>query len=410
MEKKYDVVVVGAGPAGSVAAMKAAAGGAHTLLIDKEMLPRYKLCGGGVAEWVIRKLNIPEYLLERKYTSISFYTPPRYKRQTFPAGMHWGVSRDRFDYSLTMKAIRAGAEVIEKTHITDVIKTGSGVSGVVTEDGERVRANVVIACDGVYSRIARKAGLWDAWFNARGHSWKDCQAFCIEAEYGLDNAIINERFGKPLASTYVFYTGKDIAPLGYGWIFPKDGLLTVGIGIYEKSMTQKPMAYFDYFMKHPAVVPYVEGAVELVRRGAYIPWSSYPVFTPSFMKGLLVAGDAAGMVSPISGEGIYYAVKAGLLAGAVAVEAVQLRDFSTQFLARYEHHWKQSIGENLAYQGVLFEETIGKILSSPDPSVHLQQYREGLIAAFMRYISYVLKKTKPRKPLEKPAATMTAAL
>jgi flavin-dependent dehydrogenase len=113
---------------------------------------------------------------------------------------------------------------------------------------------------------------------------------------------------------------------------------------------------------------------------------------------LLVAGDAAGMVSPLSGEGIFYAVKAGLEAGRTAAEAVQSHDYSAAFLARYEDQLG-SLWENLSYQAQIIEETLGQILRTTDERVHRKQYREGLIEGFLRYIGYMTKKMEIRKPV-----------
>ncbi|MGQ9723495.1 MAG: NAD(P)/FAD-dependent oxidoreductase, partial [Candidatus Jordarchaeum sp.] len=212
MVQKYDVLVVGAGPAGSMAAMKAAEGGANTLIVEKQKLPRFKLCGGNVANWVVLKLNIPDEILDRKYTSITFCTPPNYEKQNFPVpGAYWGVYRDRFDYHLTKMAIEAGAELKEGVHVNDIIKEEQRVKGVVTSDGEKLFADVVIACDGVYSSIAKKCGFWDKWFNERGETWHDNMGFCMGVEMKMDNDTIEERFG----DAYVIFTGKEIAPLGY---------------------------------------------------------------------------------------------------------------------------------------------------------------------------------------------------
>ncbi|MHA1579978.1 MAG: geranylgeranyl reductase family protein [Candidatus Freyarchaeota archaeon] len=294
MVEKYDVLVVGAGPAGSMAAMKAAEGGAETLIVEKQKLPRFKLCGGNIANWVVVKLGIPEEVLDRKYTSITFCTPPKYEKQNFRVpGAYWGVYRDRFDYHLTEMAVKAGAEVRDGIHIRDVIKEGGAIRGVVTGDGEQIHADVVIACDGVYSLIARKSGLWDKWFTERGESWKDNVAFCMGVEMKLDNDIIDKRF----EDSYVIFTGKEIAPLGYGWIFPKDGMVSVGVGSAAGMMDKNPHEYLRYFMKHPAAARFLEGGEVVLERGAYIPYRR--AFTPSYMAGLLVAGDAAGMVSPI---------------------------------------------------------------------------------------------------------------
>ncbi|MBS7280988.1 MAG: NAD(P)/FAD-dependent oxidoreductase [Candidatus Freyarchaeota archaeon] len=384
MVQKYDVVVVGAGPAGSMAAMKAAEGGAHTLLVEKQRLPRFKLCGGNVANWVVLKLNIPRNVLDRKYTSITFCTPPKYEKQTFPVpGAYWGVYRDRFDYHLAKMAVGAGAELKEGVHVNDVIVEGRSVKGVVTNEGEKIFADVVIACDGVYSRIAKKCGFWDKWFKERGETWLDNMGFCMGVEMEMDNDTIEERFG----DSYVIFTGKDIAPLGYGWIFPKEGMLSVGVGSAAGMMNRKPSEYLEYFMRHPAAAQFLEGGSVILSRGAFVPYRRF--FTPSYSSGILVAGDAAGMVSPVTGEGIFFAVRAGMDAGITAAEAVQSRDFSAAFLSKYEERWMNSIGHNLVFQSQVFEETIGKILKMEDKLVQEEQYEKGVIEAFLKYIAYV---------------------
>jgi len=398
MVEKYDVLVVGAGPAGSMAAMKAAEGGAETLIVEKQKLPRFKLCGGNIANWVVVKLGIPEEVLDRKYTSITFCTPPKYEKQNFPVpGAYWGVYRNRFDYHLMEMAVKAGAEVRDGIHIRDVIKEGGAIRGVVTGDGEQIRADVVIACDGVYSLIARKSGLWDKWFTERGESWKDNVAFCMGVEMKLDNDIIDERF----EDSYVIFTGKEIAPLGYGWIFPKDGMVSVGVGSAAGMMDKKPDEYLRYFMKHPAAAQFLEGGEVVLERGAYIPYRR--AFTPSYMAGLLVAGDAAGMVSPITGEGVFFAVRAGIDAGVTAAEAVQSKDFSASFLSRYEERWMKTIGTNLEFQSQVFEETIGKILRMSDEALRLKQYEKGVIEAFLKYIAYVAERAS--RKLKKTATS-----
>ncbi|MGQ9723371.1 MAG: hypothetical protein ACUVXA_18865, partial [Candidatus Jordarchaeum sp.] len=186
---------------------------------------------------------------------------------------------------------------------------------------------------------------------------------------------------------YVIFTGKEIAPLGYGWIFPKDGMLSVGVGSAAGMMDRKPAEYLKYFMKHPAAAQFLDGGKVVMSRGAFIPYRR--VFTPSYSAGLLVAGDAAGMVSPVTGEGIFFAVRAGMDAGTTASEAVQSKDFSADFLSKYEQRWMNSIGHNLGFQAQVFEETIGKILKMEDKSVRREQYEKGVIEAFLKYIAYV---------------------
>ena len=95
------------------------------------------------------------------------------------------------------------------------------------------------------------------------------------------------------------------------------------------------------------------------------------------------------MVSPITGEGIFFSVRAGMDAGSTAAEAVQSGDFSAKFLSRYEERWMRSIGQNLKFQSQVFEETLGKILKIENEPIRREQYEKGVIEAFLKYIAFV---------------------
>ncbi len=398
MVEKYDVVVVGAGPAGSVAAIKAAEGGAKTLILERCNLPRFKLCGGGVANWVVRRLNIPEEVLQRRYDVLSFFTPPNYDRYDIELGTtsYFGVYRDEFDYYLTSMAIKKGAKLREKARVTGVIKEGKQVKGVVTSEGDKYLADVVIACDGASSRISKLSRLWTKWFQNVGEKWQDQMSYCVGIEVKLGEKVISERFG----NSYMIFTGKDIAPLGYAWLFPKRENISVGLGSMAKTLEKKPMDYMNHFLSHnPVASELLKGGERVLSRGAWLPaWKpGGSVYKPSFDEGLLIAGDAAGMVSSITGEGIYYAVRAGMEAGVTAAEAINEGDVSREFLSKYQERWERSIGVALEFQDQIFHETVGKILILEDERERENQYERGFIEAFSMLIDFIQEYAKQKK-------------
>ena len=401
MAEKYDVIVVGAGPAGSMAAMRAAEGGAKTLILEKHSLPRFKLCGGGIANWIVRHLDIPEEVLERQYKVLSFFTPPDYERHDINLGGlgYFGVYRDAFDYTLTKLALGKGAELRENKHVDGVVREGGYVKGVTTRDGEKYLADVVIACDGAISTVAKACGMWDVWFRKKGETWKDQMCFCVGAEVRLGEKVIDERFG----NTYMIFTGRDIAPMGYAWLFPKRENVSVGLGSMAKTLEKKPTYYLNHFMKsHPVASRLLEGGETVLLRGAWIPIRN--AYKPSYDSGLLIAGDAAGMVSPITGEGVFYAVRAGMDAGVTAAEAVNTGDFSAGFLSKYQERWERSVGKFLDFQEQIFQNTVGKILSLEDEKEMDEQYERGFIEAFETFVSVVETYAQGKKELPKPAA------
>jgi geranylgeranyl reductase family protein len=397
MVKKYDVAVVGAGPAGSVAAMKAAEGGAETILLEKHHLPRYKLCGGGVANWVVRRFNIPQKVLQRRYDVLSFFTPPEYNRHDLELGTtsYFGVYRDDFDYHLTTLAVEKGVKLQERMKITGIIKNNGQVQGVIISTGEKILADVVIACDGASSRIAQASGIWGM-PQRTGKNWYDQMSYCIGIEVKLGEKIIDKRFG----NTYMIFTGKDIAPMGYAWLFPKRENVSVGLGSMAKTLEKKPMEYMSRLLKHNEVVSsLLEGGKQIMSKGAWLPaWKpAGSVYKPSFGAGILVAGDAAGMVSSITGEGIYYAVRAGTEAGVTAAEAVNENNFSVDYLSKYQERWEASIGTALNFQDQIFNETVGKILNIEDEKERDNQYEIGFIQAFKMLIDFVQEYAKKKR-------------
>jgi digeranylgeranylglycerophospholipid reductase len=279
--------------------------------------------------------------------------------------------------------------------ITGIVKENDQVKGVITSTGEKILSDIVIACDGASSRIARAYGRWEWSQNVR-KAWYDQMSYCIGIEIKLGKEIIDERFG----NTYMIFTGKDIAPMGYAWLFPKRENVSVGLGSMATTLEKKPMDYMNRFVEQNEVVTQLlKGGKRIMSKGAWLPaWKpTGSVYKPSFGAGILIAGDAAGMVSSITGEGIYYAVRGGIEAGVTAAEAVNEGNFTVDFLSKYQERWEASIGITLDFQDHIFSETVGKILNLEDEKERDEQYEKGFIQAFKMLIDFVQEYAKKKR-------------
>ena len=241
------------------------------------------------------------------------------------------INRDNFDKILAVKAAKAGADVMVKTYATGLLKKDGKVAGArIKHMGEEmdVRAKIVIGADGFESQVGRWAGINTA-LNP-----KDIDS-CYQ--YTLDGIDGDPRFND-------FYLGS-MAPGGYVWVFWKgSGIANVGIGV-QMSKIDRPGAakwYLDRFIEsHLELskgkpIREISGAVSI----------SAPI-DRTIADGVMLVGDAARMIDPVSGGGIYNASIAGKYAGQVAAEAVEIGDFSENFLRKYEKLWRGRLEEHL---------------------------------------------------------------
>ncbi len=292
---QFDVIVIGAGPAGGAAAHVAARAGLRVALIDRHGFPRDKLCGGGFTGRSYRYYEeifgapIPEEIILTKH-SVEFHAHgEELARIDGIPPIHMTMRRD-MDHSIVRHALASGAEDF----------TGCAVEAlefdtrnVVLKDGRRLGYRVLIGADGANSLVAR--ALYGRAFD------HDRIGFGLEIEGPVpaEDAPVRIDFGA--------------AEWGYGWNFPKAGSATIGIGgVHGKNPEMKAaMArYLEIFG--------VEGARV---KGAFLPFGDVR-WSPG-RREVLLAGDAAGLVDPITGEGIAYAMKSGALAAEAAVEAIR---------------------------------------------------------------------------------------
>ncbi|MBR7834133.1 geranylgeranyl reductase family protein [Actinospica durhamensis] len=296
----WDVVVVGAGPAGSNAARAAAQAGAErVLLLEKSELPRYKTCGGGLIGYSRRALpegfDVP---VRQRIDAITFThdgTKERTRRDK-AGDLLVLVNRAEFDLALAKAAVEAGAVLRTGATVSSVDQPGPAAPVTLNlADGSSVRARAVVGADGSASRIGRYVGVR-----------------CEQVDLGLEAEI---QVPQAVAAHWANRVLVDWGPLpgSYGWVFPKGDVLTVGV-ISARGDGEATRTYYRDFIRRLGLegFPTVSDSGHLTRcREEGSPLSRGRV---------LVAGDAAGLLEPWTREGISFALRSGALAGTSAAE------------------------------------------------------------------------------------------
>ncbi|WP_372671365.1 geranylgeranyl reductase family protein [Amycolatopsis kentuckyensis] len=335
-DQDAEVIVVGAGPAGSTVATYLARAGVDVLLLEKTEFPREKVCGDGLtprgvkqlidlgidtsedAGWVhSRGLRIltGDLTLELDWPDLTSYPP-------------YGVSRTRHDFDdlLAKLAVKAGARLYERTTVTSAITNASGrVVGVEAKVGPEktpvhYRAPLVLACDGVSARLALSVGIQK--------NEKRPMGVAVRQYYK------SPRHDDPFIEGHLELWDKSdprdpkLLP-GYGWAFPLgDGTVNVGLGMLSTSASFRNTDYRALLRQWLDGTPEEwgyreENAIGKVG-GAGLPMGFNR--TPHYRDGLLLLGDAGGMVSPFNGEGISAAMESAQIAAEVVVQALARRE------------------------------------------------------------------------------------
>ena len=327
-----DVLVVGAGPAGSVAAAAAKRGAPEldVLLIERDPVVGTPVrCAEGVGDPGLREFADPDGApwAARRITSVVILAPDDTEVRVAWPDVAWILDRTRFDVFLGAEAAAAGAEVRVATAAVAMERTADGRWAVQVRGArgdETLRARVVIAADGVETMVGRWAGL-DTRVPAR--DMESC------AQYVLD--------GIPFDPDAIYLQfGDAIAPGGYAWLFPKsERSANVGLGIVAlKSDGRNARAYLDDWIRRR----YSSGARTGYTVGGVIV---HTTLKRTYTDGVMICGDAAHMVNPLSGGGIINAMKSGRLAGRAAAAAIRAGDTSESRLACYHKDWMDLLGE-----------------------------------------------------------------
>jgi geranylgeranyl reductase family protein len=333
----YDVAVVGAGPGGSTAARYMAKLGLNVCLVDKDRFPRDKPCGGGFSESILSEFP---YLGRRRSDFLKgiatigvLHSPNR--RVVLRGRVNMAVAlRLDFDNVLYESAVDAGAEAIPGIRVKD-LEMHENVATLRLSDGNSIDAQYVIGADGVTSMVARKTGLNKRWQNT-------ALTACRVAEVPARQRDIINLYTSDLE--YHFYANLGGLP-GYGWIFPKEQTINVGLGFVGPYATGLPAKFHTFvrYLERRNMLP--RDADTSGARGALIPTGG-PLERTT--KGrCLILGDAAGMVSPLTGGGIGYAMRAGMHAAGCIARATSESSLN---LEPFEKMWQQDFGKDFRNQ------------------------------------------------------------
>jgi len=328
-----DVLVVGGGPAGAVAAWQAkeAAPELEVALLERDRAVGSPVrCAEGVGDAGLREFATPEGAdwAARKITRVIFLAPDDTEVKVAERDVGWVLDRTRFDAHLAAQAATAKAEVLVGTEATGMTRAADGRWHVrVKHRGaeEIYRARVVIGADGVEAMVGRWAGL-DTRVPAR--DMESCAQYVLQG-INCDPDAIYLQFGDR------------IAPGGYAWIFPRGiGVANVGLGLVAlKTDGRNARAYLDDWVarRYPtaARTGFTVGGVIV-----------HTTIKRTYADGVMIAGDAAHMINPLSGGGIVNAMKAGRLAGCTAAAAIREGDTSEKRLASYHKAWMDLLGDD----------------------------------------------------------------
>jgi digeranylgeranylglycerophospholipid reductase len=329
---KYDVAVIGAGPAGAMASKYAARNGARTLLIEEHAsIGSPVQCTGLISKAALTECEIGEGSFVLAKMKGAFVYSPGGDELTIRGKdvKAYVIDRKIFDREMVGRSVDAGAELMLKTRFMGLHR--GRISVLSSGEGTEIQADIVIGADGIMSCVGRSAGL------------PRCKKFLpgiqFEAPYDAKDAEFVEIF-----------TGNKFAPGFFGWAVPFAGMARIGLA---KDMGDRPaLHYLEELIKHPVLASRYRGSrTEHVVGGI-------PLGPPdrTVMDNVMLVGDAAGQVKPTSGGGVYMGAVCAKIAGAVAARAAR-KETST---GEYEKRWRSAVGRELTL-GMMIHKSLGKL-------------------------------------------------
>jgi len=306
--KSYDVIIVGAGPSGATAAYYLANAGMKVLILEKYKLPRFKACGGGIFEKVLASLPFDtSSAITGRTTNITFYNnlkDPVHAKLDTPIIM---LNRKKFDYLITEAAVRHGAELNDEIRVNNIEINQNNLT--VSSNKGSFLTRFLIGADGAHSFIGKRTGI----VKRRG-IWTSLEAEVQGLKQNLETSFVG--FGH--------------LKTGYTWSFAKKDYYSVGIGgIGGKKLTVEFRRWLDFLgcKDNPRIVSHPIPQV---------------VVGEKLQKGnILVVGDAAGLVDPLTGEGIRHAIKSAQIASEVIIEN-KIDEYSRRILKNISYDFKFS--------------------------------------------------------------------
>jgi electron transfer flavoprotein-quinone oxidoreductase len=371
---KFDLIVVGAGLAGSAAAAVAARGGMKVALVERGQSAGGKNFFGGAVYTHSLEAIYPDFWnrkppLERPVTEAGFWflSKDGLVRMTAQGGKltnqpvdAYVALRAKFDSWWAEQAQKEGVLLIPKTTVVDFLREPGGrIMGVKTDRSQGdIYAPVTIICEGVNNILTQKAGL------AKHDLQPSSVALGVKQLISLPAETINARFGlrdesHGLAATVMGDVSMGLS--GLGFIYTGKECVSIGLGVTLDLLAEhhlRPYEILQRYLNHPQIAPLIAGG-KLMEYGAHlIPEGGWNAMPKLYTDGLMVAGDAATMVNPLHWEGTNMAIIAGKLAGETAVRAHQMRDYSAQTLALY----KEALEDQFILQDLYQYRNLAKFL------------------------------------------------
>ncbi len=353
MREKFDVAIIGAGPAGSTAATLLAEKGYRILLVDKATFPRDKTCAGWVNRLAVERFphlrqNLAT-LVEVPFYGLTFLSPDLGRSALYQENEPVGylVLRSRFDNGLRRIALEAGAEFVEGNGLLNMEQEKDAVR-VTLQKGDTYRASVVIGADGAHSRVARLLSMRRCW-------QKQWRVVCANEDLPSSPQRVRSFYGeKPCI--YVIPKFGDLT--GYGWVFPKKHHICVGIGGFLKKEQSIKRLYIQLIkaLQGSGLIP----EESIPQRVSYAIDPVGGVYSQkSLVKGRVVLiGDAAGFVSSLTGEGIYPGMVSAQCAAEV-IDSAFRQGTITQKLTEFDLQWAKALGDYLKPPSSQFRKRIG---------------------------------------------------
>lgn len=326
-ELNYDVVVVGAGPAGSSAAFSAAKNGMRVALIEKEESVAQTVRTSGVT-WIdsIVEFGIPEYCYN-PIKNYSFCSPNNQVTISSDTAKAAVLDVRRTYRWLAEKAQKQDVELFLNTTVTDAVRNSSGISLSTTSAKDEIKfsAKIVIDASGFQSVVAKSLGYVSQW-----------KRFGAGAEYEVEAENVDPE-------TWYLMVGEQYSPAGYAWIFPLGkNIVRIGVGV------GKPESPIDPTERLKEIMDKKMGPI--AKLGKITPIEFHYGLIPNdglsrktVYDNLILVGDSAGQANPLVLEGIRYAIRFGRVAGEVAASAISKGNISEKSLVSYEETWKKAI-------------------------------------------------------------------
>lgn len=333
MKEEYDVVVVGAGPAGGTASWFTAKKGLRVLLVEKKKAVGIPVtCAEALRKSTEEVIPLPDYVIDHHISKRASYRDyVKVSEMNLSAYM---INRAELDRYLALQAVSEGAELSIGTEFLNFEKNGEKMEISLKKRGKirKVTCSMLIGADGLGSRVARLAG-----FTGKLHPTD----YSITYQYCMANVATEE-------DTIIFFAYVPYIGEGYAWIFPKrSGAANVGLGMRSRQGASARYILDLFLHQNPVAHKKCQNAFPLSQSASSL-YTSGPL-ERIVDDHIMIIGEAAGHIHPVTGEGNYFAVAGGKIASEYCIKSFEEQDFSGKFLTQYKIECDKTFGQELYF-------------------------------------------------------------